>query len=236
MTTYTSNFGCDLSARRHRVTLGDVSAIGFLHTSSVHVPTFRDLVAELAPRSSTAWVVDERLLERARRFGAADPQVADGIARALAELDRQGADVVVCTCSTIGGAAEIVGRRVGVAVVRVDRAMAERAVAIGGKVRVVAALENTLAPTLELLESVAADHGLELDVEVEMVAGAWERFEADDGEGYLAVIADALAKHAVGCDVIVLAQASMAEAADRVAVGVPVLSSPRLAVAALAEC
>jgi len=179
------------------------------------------------------WVVDERLLERARRVGAADPEVAEGIERALAELDRQGADVIVCTCSTIGGAAEIVGRRVGVAVVRVDRAMAERAVAIGGRVRVVAALESTLAPTRELLESVAADQGVELDVDVELIVGAWERFEAGDGDGYLALIADALAVHGLDCDVIVLAQASMAEAADRVAVGVPVLSSPRLAVAAL---
>jgi aspartate/glutamate racemase len=179
------------------------------------------------------WVVDEALLERARRAGTADPALADGIARSLTELERRGADVVVCTCSTIGGAAEMIGRRIGVGVVRVDRAMAERAVAIGGKIWILGALESTLAPTRELLESVAADRGVELDVEVELIVGAWERFEADDRDGYLDLIADSLSTLAVGCDVIVLAQASMAEAAERVVVGVPVLSSPRLAVAAL---
>ncbi len=181
------------------------------------------------------WVVDEASLERARRVGTDDPEVADGIARSLAELERLGADVIVCTCSTIGDAAEMIGRRSGVDVERVDRAMAERAVAIGGKVCIVAALESTLAPTRELLESVAADRGVEVDLEVELIVGAWDRFEADDRDGYLGLIADSLITLAAGCDAIVLAQASMADAAERVVVDVPVLSSPRLAVAALVD-
>jgi hypothetical protein len=59
------------------------------------------------------------------------------------------------------------------------------------------------------------------------VDGAWALFDSGDREGYLATIADVIAA-TTDADVIVLAQASMADAADLTTVDVPVLSSPRL--------
>ncbi len=67
--------------------------------------------------------------------------------------------VVVCTCSTIGGSAEQTRLPHGQSVLRVDRAMAERAVEIGSRIVVAAALESTLAPTTELIQDVAAQQG-----------------------------------------------------------------------------
>ncbi len=212
---------------------GVMATIGFLHTSPVHVATFEALVAELAPGFDSFAIVDVALLCRARSSGVDDPQVLDGVRRALAELERRGADTIVCTCSTIGGIAEMLGRSGGRRVLRVDRPMAQRAVELGGRIVVVAAVDSTLEPTRALLESVAAEGGSELDLELHVVAGAWGRFEAGDREGYLVAIAEALVSIAERCDVIVLAQASMADAADRVDLGVPVLSSPRLAVYSL---
>ncbi len=43
-------------------------------------------------------------------------------------------DVIVCTCSTIGGEAERLAAADGIVFVRVDRPMAERAIAIGGRI------------------------------------------------------------------------------------------------------
>ena len=48
--------------------------------------------------------------------------------------------LVVCTCSTIGGVAEATILPNGEHVLRVDRAMAERAVALGSRIIVAAAL------------------------------------------------------------------------------------------------
>ena len=207
--------------------------IGFLHTSVVHVPTFELLVLAQATAARSIFVVEERLLESARRSGPGDPAVSRRVERAVDGLRRRGADVVVCTCSTIGGVAEEVGRAIDVPVVRVDRPMAEMAVDHGGRVVVVAALESALAPTRRLLESVAAERGVELDVETAIVADAWGRFEAGDREGYPELIGEALLALAARADVIVLAQASMADAAERPDVRVPVLSSPAMAVAAV---
>lgn len=204
--------------------------IGFLHTAAVHVAVFDALVEELDPGARAVTVVDEALLDDARRCGVADDEVVAGVARAIDALIGGGATAILCTCSTIGGTAEIVGRRRDIDVVRVDRAMAERAVGIGGRILVLAALASTLEPTVSLLSEVAAARGAAPVVEVRVVEGAWSRFEVGDQEGYRALVADAIARAGDEVDVVVLAQASMAGAADLVEVGVPVLSSPRLAV------
>lgn len=210
-----------------------MSTIGFLHTSPVHVATFDALVAEIAPGSLTLSVVDEQLLEQAREAGTDDAELAAGVERALVELIERGADVVVCTCSTIGGVAEDVGTRRGLDVVRVDRPMVELAVATGRRIGVVVAVESTVEPTLALIDDVASHAGRGVDVSVIVVDGAWDRFECGDQGAYIELIVAALPAVAARVDVVVLAQASMAAAAEVAAVDVPVLASPRTAVATL---
>jgi hypothetical protein len=110
--------------------------------------------------------------------------------------------------------------------------VAAGAVAAGARIRVLAALASTLAPTVALIEEEAAAAGRPVTVTATVVAGAWDRFEAGDLTGYHAAIAAAVAE--IGdADVVVLAQASMAAAAPA-AHPVPVLSSPRLGLRAAA--
>ena len=105
--------------------------IGFLHTAAVHTATFDALVVRATGASDTVAVVDESLLERARRHGPEHDGVTLGISRALDELEASGATVIVCTCSTIAGEAERLGRQRDVPVIRIDRPMAEAAVSTG---------------------------------------------------------------------------------------------------------
>lgn len=207
-------------------------ALGFLHTAAAHVSTFRSLVAEFAPHARVVDIVDAELLARARRDGAEASTVADGIAARLDQLAEAGARRIVCTCSTLGGLAERIGHDRGFDVVRVDRAMAERAVEIGGRVVVLATLEDTLGPTGRLLADVASEAGHQIELRFLTVSGAWDRFEAGDHEGVRRLVAESVLAVEDDADVIVLAQASMAAAAA-VDARIPVLSSPRCAVAAL---
>lgn len=203
--------------------------VGFLHTSAVHVPVFESLVAAADPSVQVVDVVDPSLLEQAQRVGAADADVIAGVTQAIGALVASGADRVVCTCSTIGAVAETIGRQAGIDVARVDRAMAQRAVAAGSRVVVLAAVASTIEPTVELLEAVAASMGSTPELDIRLVEGAWARFEAGDLPSYQALIAEAI-ELAGDEDVIVLAQASMAPAADLVDVRADVLSSPGPAV------
>ena len=213
-----------------------MTTIGFLHTSRHHAATFRALVDELLPGVDVIEVVDELVLDQARRLGERDVRVLGALADRLAELTA--ADVVVCTCSTLGGVAERVGRAAGADVVRVDRAMVQQAVALAAagrtnRVAVVAALASTIEPTRELFDEVMLATGATAQVDVHVIDGAWDHFEAGDQEAYLDAVAARLPGLAADVDVIVLAQASMAPAVGRVEPTVPVLSSPRLAIEAL---
>ncbi|NEB74032.1 arylsulfatase, partial [Streptomyces sp. SID14478] len=124
----------------------------------------------------------------------------------------------------------------GVPVLRVDRPMAARAVAAGSRIAVVATVRTTFAPTVALVEEEAARTGRSVEVRTVFVDGAWEAFLAEDRDGYLDLVAAAV-DEVRDADAIVLAQASMADAADRSRTGLPVLSSPRPGLdAAATEC
>ena len=209
-----------------------VAAIGFLHTAAAHVATFRALLDDVAPDVDGAHIVDAELLTQAQNHGV-DDALRERLRGRVAELAAQQVDIVLCSCSTLGGDAEALAARVHVPVLRVDRPMAEAAVAIGGGVAVVAAVASTLTPTRRLLEESAAAAGTATAVVLAPCLDAWALFEAGDEEGYARRVAEhvqAVARSGEA-DVIVLAQASMAPACSLLRdVAVPVLSSPRLAV------
>jgi hypothetical protein len=237
--------------------------LAFLHTSHEHVASFAALAADEPAVTQTSAVVDVALLGAARA-GRAD-EAARGVAAHVADLARAGADVVVCTCSTLGPVLDAL--TVPVPVVRVDRPMAEDAVrtprrggASGGldapgttRVLVAVALESAVGPAVALLEDAARDAGRSVRIDVVRCDAAWAAFEAGDAAGYAGAVAVAVREAAGGPggkgdrpvggsgtgtgdgsagppDVVVLAQASMAPAADLLRdLGVPVLSSPRAA-------
>ncbi|CAL9658183.1 aspartate/glutamate racemase family protein [Streptomyces sp. enrichment culture] len=203
--------------------------LALLHTSPVHVPVFDALRDGGHPGLELRHHVDASLLERARRGGP--EAVADSVAAVLGRAVAEGARAVLCTCSTIGGVAEAAAAGVGVPVLRVDRPMAAAAVAAGPRVLVLAALESTLAPTVALIEEEARRADRPVAVRTRLVAGAWPLFEAGDGAGYLRRVAEA-ADSVTGADVIVLAQASMAPAAESANARVPLLASPASGLAA----
>jgi hypothetical protein len=131
--------------------------VGFLHTAQVHVPTFEALSREYLPSTFTVHRVDPEALELARQDGTAE-SVRAVVAAHLAELRRAGCEVVLCTCSTLGEVAEDLSGD-GLEVIRIDRPMLRRAVALGPRVGVLVALTSTVEPTTRVLAEEAADAG-----------------------------------------------------------------------------
>jgi Asp/Glu/hydantoin racemase len=210
--------------------------VGLLHTVPALAPSFDGLIAEQAAQLRRVHVVDAWLLATARREGVTGA-VRSAVAGHIRHLEAVGVDAVLVTCSSIGEAAEEAGAQVAVPVIRVDAAMAADAVRIAtdgrGRIAVLATLESTLGPTGRLVERAGAGHPVSVTSAV--VAGAAEAADAGDRTGADALIAAAVAAAAGEADVIVLAQASMAGAAETAAVDVPVLTSPTGGVRALLE-
>lgn len=207
--------------------------IAFLHTSPVHVPSFAAVLERLQPGTPAAHFVDEDLLRDARVQGHDHPDIVRRVQSAVRAAADSGARAVVCTCSTIGGAAETTPRTGRFVAMRIDRAMADRAVELGPRVLVVAALQSTLQPTADLVRSSARRLNRRVHIEELLAEDAWARFEAGDIPGYLGAVDSAVRSALPGPTVVVLAQASMANAGEWLQdIGVPVLSSPDLGVKA----
>jgi hypothetical protein len=199
------------------------------------VDVFTRLLGDQAPEDRAVHVVDESLLTDARRRGRVDDALRRRIGRQVEDLVARGAARVVCTCSTIGGPCEEVGRTLGVDVLRVDRPMATLAVTSGARIVIVAALESTLGPTRQLLEEAARVNGRAVTIVDAPCLEAWSYWEAGDSDRYLATLASHLEALDGSGDVIVLAQASMAPVQDLVQLDALVLSSPLTAVLDLVE-
>jgi hypothetical protein len=202
--------------------------LAFLHTAASQVAVFDALLREMAPGLLGQHSVHEELLAEARHTGLT-PALTRRVQEEVLTLGHEPGALVVCTCSTIGGCAEAAKQiRPGLAL-RIDRPMAERAVLLGEHILIAAALESTLVPTRCLLEDAARAAGRRIQTTFLLCEGAWASFERGDRERYRHAIAETLRQGALGADVVVLAQASMAgvEALCR-ELPVPVLSSPRL--------
>lgn len=207
-------------------------AIGFLHTAFEHTVTFDQLVvAEAGIDAGRAHVVLPELLDDAIERGIGDPGVRDALVRQLRSFP-DGVDHIVVTCSTLGGIAEELAPTDGPSVTRVDRPMAEAAVAAGHRIGVAYSTSATVLPTSSLLWEVAAAAGSAIDLDLIDCEAAWKLFLAGKRDEYLATVASTIRERAHNVDVIVLAQASMAGAVELLAdLDKPVFASPALAVA-----
>lgn len=209
-----------------------MTRIAFLHTGAVVIPTFATLAAEHLPGVEVQNLLDDKIVADLGR-GAASDQIAQRLADLGDAAVAAGAEALMFTCSSISQYAGPLAERVGVPVYRVDEAMADEAVRGGDRISVIATLPTTVQPTAALLRERAELQGREVQIDEVVVDGAFEAAVAGDRARHDSLVAEAI-KAASG-DVVVLAQASMASAAEGLAVPVPILTSPERGVRRLAE-
>ena len=198
------------------------------HSTDSNRAVFQALLDELAPDIPVRHRVRAELLEAAQPQGLT-PAIRREVAEDILRLADEGAAVILCTCSTLGPGAESAADLTDATVLRVDRPMVERALDLGPRIVIAAALASTLQPTRDLALRAARGRGIAPSLREVLIADAWPFYAAGDREGYATRIAQVLRQEAAGSDAIILAQASMAPAADRLGdLGIPVLSSPRL--------
>jgi hypothetical protein len=199
----------------------------FFHTTASNETLFRGLLAEMGPEIPSRHVLAADLLDRAIAQGRITADIAADVkARMRTALD-DGAWMLLCTCSTLGTCADQMNDP---RVMRIDRAMAQRATAADGRVLVAACVASTLEPTVKLLrESIPPGQTETPRIETLLMADLWPHFQLGETMVYWQGIAERLRQKASAFDCIVLAQASMAGAADRLSdLPIPVLSSPRI--------
>lgn len=207
-----------------------------LHTVPALASALGDLAGESVPKARVVHMVDETLLRDTIEAGSPPPHVRRRLVDYARFAEESDGAVLLVTCSSIGEAAEAARPYVGIPVLRIDEPMADIAAERGGRIGVLATLRSTLDPTTRLIErAVARREAADARVTARLVDGAFTALRAGDAERHDAMVRDAFAELASECDVIVLAQASMARTGVGTAPGDPlVLTSPTSGVAQLA--
>lgn len=203
------------------------TGVTLVHTADSHRATFDAVRDRIAPGADLTHVVRCDWLARAR------DGVSTDLANEIAAVVRAAGGPVLCTCTTIGAVAEAAGA------LRVDGPMMQAAAGIDGPVVMAYCLDSTWQPSLSMLERALAAAGHRETVHPLCLAQYWPLFEAGETEAFTAVIAGEIRQAVVELDhlgCVVLAQASMAGAAALLSdLGVPVLSSPELALRAVLD-
>jgi len=195
-------------------------SLTLLHTADVHVATFDTLRDRIAPGTALRHEVRPAWLDEARAGG-----VTPALAARVAALIASAPGPVLCTCTTLGPAAERHGAT------RIDRPAMEAAARHPGPHLLAFTLDSTRAASLALLAEQPGAEPRLLDL-----TAHWPLFEAGDAGGFHAAIASSirrdLSRTAAGA--VILAQASMAGAATLLAnLPCPVLATPELALRAM---
>ncbi|MET0394010.1 MAG: aspartate/glutamate racemase family protein [Chitinophagaceae bacterium] len=211
--------------------------LGLIHTSATLVPVFQQLCSEHLPGVKVFNIVDDSLIKSVIGCGELTPATARRVVNYVGSAEAAGADFIMVTCSSIGAAVEAAAALTSVPVLRVDQPMADKAVQTGKRIGVVATLSTTLEPTSDLVKRRAAAAGKEIELDAVLCEGAFDALMSGDTATHDAMVAKALKELAGKCDVIVLAQASMARVVDTLDEAdrkVPILASPPVAVQHLA--
>ena len=138
-----------------------MAALALWHTVDSNARLFGALLADLAPDIPLEHRVRADLVAAAQPRGLT-PAIRREAALDMLDMADAGAPVVLCTCSTLGPAAESAADLTDAAVLRVDRPMIERALDQGPRIAVAATAPSTLGPTRDLLERAARARGLVL--------------------------------------------------------------------------
>jgi hypothetical protein len=204
--------------------------IALIHALKHSVAPIEAAFARLWPDAVLMNLLDDSLSTDLARDGALTPAMTERFLALGRYAAGNGAQGILCTCSAFGPCIEAVARDLApMPVLKPNEAMIEEAVAAGGRIGLLASFAPTLA-------SMPAEFPAGVEIVPRLADGALAALNRGDGRDHDRLAAEA-ARGLTGCDVIALAQFSLARAADAVAsaTGRPVLTTPDSAVRKLAR-
>ena len=184
-------------------------------------------------------IIDDQLIGECKAAGKVPQSVEDRLMTYFHCAEEMGADVILNTCSSVGDVVYKARETMKTPIVRIDEAMARKAVAGYKKIAVVATLATTCDPSKRLVPIEADTAGNQLENVYGLAEGAFDALASGHPEQHDALLKQTvmrLAEQKVEC--ILLAQGSMArmeqELRDAVP-GVAVFASPQLCADSIKE-
>jgi Asp/Glu/hydantoin racemase len=212
--------------------------IALIHATALAVEPIATAFSRHWPQARRMNLLDDSLSVDLAEAGSLDPAMVRRFVDLARYARRAGCDGILFTCSAFGPAIEAAAAAVDVPTFKPNEAMFDEALTRcrpeGGTLGLIATFEPSVAPMAAELMDKARQRGTRVELRTAFVPEAMQ----DLAEGHAAQHHEKIAVAARtlrGCDVVMLAQFSMAAAAAAVQaeLSCPVLSSPDCAVLAL---
>ena len=209
--------------------------LALLSTGVGVVETIAALVRAGDPQIEIINIVDDSIVKTiSRHQNIVPPHIARRIAHYCRFAEESGAAAVLVTCSSISETIDSARPMVSIPVFKIDEPMAEHAVATANAtIGVVATLQTTLQPTTRLIQSKIRASGKVIALRPVLAEGAFDALQEGRPNVHDEIVLAGIRSLLASCDIVVLAQASMARAAAALSPedAARVLTSPRLGVA-----
>ena len=191
------------------------TTLAMIHTvnwyeESVIKPFGREFAAK-NPDVNLINLMDDSLLSESLANGGPTPAVIRRMLFYVMAAEAAGADVVMCSCTTMGEATRTARRFASVPVFNIDEPMAREAVASGERLGILATVPTSAPATRTLLETEAARTGRKIAIETVINEEAFERLLAGDIARHDELVRGEIDRLAARVDVVVLGQISLAK-------------------------
>ncbi len=202
-----------------------------IHTSPVSLNDLKALFKEIIPEVEMVNIIDDSLLEEVKKNGQINPAIISRMCAYVQVAKTLQPDLIFNQCSSVGEAFDIARKQADCKTLKIDEAMAEKAVELGTRIGVVATVASTVKPSCNLVRTKAKEAGKDVCVTEYLVDGALDILMSGDVDKHNELVIKAIRKAEAENDVVVLAQGSMTAILPLLGkTEKPVLTSPRLAV------
>lgn len=207
-------------------------SICIVQTSQVSSAELKALCAEIMPDVKVYQIIDDSLIPEVNANGGPTTAVKRRMFDYYRNAQSLGVDLILNQCSSVSEVAEALKNFIDVPIVKIDEAMARKAVSLGRKIALVATVATTVGPSARLIEAMAKEVGKEIELDIHLVKDAMMiLIEKGDVETHNRMVLGEVEAAAKENDVVVLAQGSMTVLLPLLThIEKPVLSSPRLGV------
>ena len=209
--------------------------LALIHTSRVFLGVetmMQDLFAQIMPEVRLINLLDDSLLPDVMAGQGFSSEVTRRMCLYIMAAETAGADAALSLCSSLGPAIDVARKMVRIPVIKIDDAHTEQAVREANRIGVMATAATTLIPTAALIREKAAALNKQVEICESLSNAAFELLMRGERDRHDAMVLDDARRLAPKVDLSLFAQASMTRRAPAVeqATGLPVLTSPRLAI------
>ena len=211
--------------------------ITLIHTvKSIYNSFPQELEKALGEEVEITNVVDEILISNTQKKGEFNKWNMERLLSDLSVAEEEDSDLIVVTCSSLTPYVLALAGEIRKPIVTIDRKMCREAAEKGKKILVLATASTTVGPTVDRIRGELKEMGKSAEIYSSLRSEAMTAQKKGHKGKHDMILAEEASKYPE-CDLIVLAQASMASAKERVEkeCGKRALTSPESCISEVLE-